>query len=487
MVDMAQSDPSCAAVAAKLRLSWAPAFLNGIGNQVRSFSFGTDNAIGHLDLGQFDDWHELPSACFAAALLTPAAWREVGPIDENFAMYYEDVEWCYRARLLGFKVLAAPKAVIHHAFGGVIGPAGEKIPSGASEGLTPRKLAHAIYGRQRFIARLLKSRYREFLKNYLREDWASYRNYRRLGNRDLAHAYLVGWSRFLNSLPGLLRQRIYLQKRRKISDDDLFSLQSSIPAPLVWNNLPELTWELVTSLYTPLITGERIHLMPEFSTSRGPHLLVICTKACPEIAQLAEELHMLLSGKVDITLAASQPGENEYAGEAAAGFYQRVTYDPGRPAVLPLLVENCDFAIIPGELVSQLPDLEYTHTRLIISLHNDSLRQQGLEEMHRMLHIGDMYHCAPDKYEFWKDALIAKGRGNIPLEFEIKPLANYCLEGGYAPDRSPRPVKNISPPTIPTERVARAIYLWHTQGLWAMIHRTLNHIWWKLTHPQAWK
>ncbi len=487
MVRVAQSDSLCAVVAAKLRLSWAPAFLNGIGNQVRPFSYGTDNAIGHLDLCQFDDWHELPSACFAAALITPAAWKAVGAVDEYFAMYYEDVEWCYRARLLGYKVLAAPQAVIDHAFGGVIGPAGEKIPAGASEGLTPNKLAHAVYGRQRFILKLLKQRYLEFLRSYLREDWAGYRNYRRLGIHDMARAYLTGGSRFLKSLPRLLRQRTAVQKRRKVKDDALFAIQENIPTPLVWNNLPELTWELVTNLYTPLIAGERTRLMPEFTAPRRPHLLVLCTQTCEEPKLLAEQLHQQLASRLDITLAGSQNTRTRLKSISGGGFFQHITYEENRPAVLPLLIENCDIAIIPGELVRTLPDLEYTQTRLVISLHADALRQCDVDEMHRMLSLGDAYVCAAKQREFWVGALTAKGRSDIPVTTERDELVNYCLEGSYAPDRSPRPQRFVPEPAIPTGRVARALYFWRTQGLWAMVRRTLYHLWWKVTHPQSWK
>mgnify|MGYP001093621423 CR=1 FL=1 len=487
MVRVAQSDPLCAAVAAKLRLSWAPAFLNGIGNQVRSYSFGTDNAIGHLDLGQFDHWRELPSACFAAALLTPAAWQAVGPVDEDFAMYYEDVEWCYRARLLGYKVLAAPNALVEHAFGGVIGPAGEKIPAGASEGLTPRKLSHAIYGRQRFIAKLLKPRYLGFLRSYLREDWASYRNYRRLGIRDLARAYPAAWTRLLKSLPGLLRQRASLQKRRQISDDALFALQAQIPDPLVWNNLPELTWELVTNLYTPLMSGERTRLMPEFTAPRRPHLLMICNASCPEAAPLAGQLHQQAENTLDITLATAQPAALEGTLEAGSGVFQQVQYAPDRPAVLALLIENCDVALLPGDLVRALPDLEYTQARLVISLHGEALRQLGLDEMHRMLHLGDAYFCPAEQRDFWLGALAAKGRSHIPLLVEAAQLADYCREGSYAPDRSPRPQRFIPEPVVPTAWVPRAIYFYRTQGLRAVTLRTLNFIWFKLTHPQSWK
>ena len=45
MVSAAQNEPSCAAVAAKLRFLWAPAFLNGLGNYVGAISWGSDSAL----------------------------------------------------------------------------------------------------------------------------------------------------------------------------------------------------------------------------------------------------------------------------------------------------------------------------------------------------------------------------------------------------------------------------------------------------------
>jgi hypothetical protein len=61
LVAVAQSDINIAAVGAKLKFWWAPAFLNGLGNRVDALSWGSDNCLGHLDLGQFDHWEELPS------------------------------------------------------------------------------------------------------------------------------------------------------------------------------------------------------------------------------------------------------------------------------------------------------------------------------------------------------------------------------------------------------------------------------------------
>ncbi len=63
----------CAAVAPKTRFRRAPAFLNGIGNRARLLDWGCDNAIGHLDLGQFDGWRDVPSASLTAMLATRRA------------------------------------------------------------------------------------------------------------------------------------------------------------------------------------------------------------------------------------------------------------------------------------------------------------------------------------------------------------------------------------------------------------------------------
>jgi GT2 family glycosyltransferase len=149
MVAVARAEPMCAAVAPKLYFSWAPGFLNGIGNHVGAFSWATDNGLGHLDLGQFDVWREVPSACFAVALVPRAAWEKVGALDEGLPLYYEDLEWCYRARLFGYTIRAAPHAIIYHVFGA-------RVPSGDERGMSPQKLRNVVYGRLHFAIKLLR-------------------------------------------------------------------------------------------------------------------------------------------------------------------------------------------------------------------------------------------------------------------------------------------------------------------------------------------
>ena len=50
----------------------------------------------------------------AAMVLPDAVVREVGLLDEQFFMYGEDVDWCYRIKSYGWRVVYYPRSVIHH-------------------------------------------------------------------------------------------------------------------------------------------------------------------------------------------------------------------------------------------------------------------------------------------------------------------------------------------------------------------------------------
>jgi len=50
----------------------------------------------------------------ACLLIRRAAWDAVGPLDEGFFMYYEDIDWCYRAGQAGWGVYYTPAARITH-------------------------------------------------------------------------------------------------------------------------------------------------------------------------------------------------------------------------------------------------------------------------------------------------------------------------------------------------------------------------------------
>jgi GT2 family glycosyltransferase len=499
MVGGALSDPACAATGAKLRFWWAPAFLNGLGNQVGPFSWGTDNAIGHLDLGQFDHWQELPSACFAATLINRAAWQAVGPVDEDFPMYYEDVDWCYRARLSGYKILPAPQAIVYHAFGG-------KVPGGQADNLSPSKLRNVVYGRYRFAIKLTGEYLPRFISNYWVEDWTNFGRHLVKLNWKMAAAYLRGWLAVLRGLPELRKSRQALQAQRILTDSDLFAIQRSIPAPLIWHSLPELTWDLIIQHYSPLMISGRTQSMPEYrSASRRPHLLIVSNDivdekmAGPGMRYL--ELARALAGDIDVTLAVPSATSLQIDG------LQIVRYWEERPASLQVLVENSDIALVSTYMVNKFPFLSATHTRLVVDLYDptvlenlhyylnepissqQALNQHGIATTNQLLKLGDYFICGNERQrDFWLGWLTAIGRVN-PLTFQDDASLRNLIDvvGIGFPDRDLRPgerlLRGVHPQIPPEARIV----LWGG-GIWNWLDPlTLIRAWPEVVqkHPEA--
>jgi len=258
MVRIINAHPDCAAVASKLLLSAAPAFINGIGNYVGPISWGTDLGLGHLDLGQFDSLDQVPSACFAAALISAKAYNEIGPFDEGFPLYYEDSEWCYRARIYGYSIPTAPAAVGYHALG-------SRETNGNNSALSPAKIEQVVYGRLRFALKLLSPPYfMYFVFLYLVEDGARMFAYLFTGRWDHLKGTFLAWIKFFRTIKGTYRERKVIQDRRVISDKELFQLHKLIPPVLTWGGSPQLTLDIIRSEYYPCISAGKTRRIPEF-------------------------------------------------------------------------------------------------------------------------------------------------------------------------------------------------------------------------------
>lgn len=53
----------------------------------------------------------------AALMATREVWDKIGLLDEDYKFLYEDVDWCWRARKLGYKLMVVPDAKIVHLGG----------------------------------------------------------------------------------------------------------------------------------------------------------------------------------------------------------------------------------------------------------------------------------------------------------------------------------------------------------------------------------
>lgn len=106
-----------------------------------------------------DDWTHTRSrwvdwAMGAAWLISRAAYQAVGPLDESFFMYAEDVEWCWRARQQGRGVWFEASATVEH-----IGNASGRLAFGSSRDAIALRNTQRLYRsrRGRFAARAYRS------------------------------------------------------------------------------------------------------------------------------------------------------------------------------------------------------------------------------------------------------------------------------------------------------------------------------------------
>lgn len=499
LVQVAESDPTCAAVAGKLKFYWAPGFLNGLGNRVGPMSYGVDNGLGHLDLGQFDDWREVPSACFAAALVSRTAWERVGPLDEQLPMYYEDSEWSYRARLSGYTIRAAPEAVIYHAFGA-------RVHTGEEEDLSARKLRSVTYGRLRFALKLvpfpllLRFLFTYSLEDALRFGMALVRL--KFGN---AAAIFRGRMSIWSDRAEILQARRQVQAGRKLSGSQLFAHQAGLPAPFIWRGLPELTWDLVQSAYLPLFLSGRTRPMPEFEEKREqPRLLIISndvidTKmAGPGMRYL--EIGRALGDGLQVTLA--HPGKTDLQFPEM----RLASYSDQDPAALKGLLESCDVILASPFILNKFPFLLQSTPRLVVDLYDpflfenlhyylnepgelqSELNRQAVDLVNRSARAGDFFICGSQRQrDLWIGVLTANGRVN-PANFSHDPSLKSLIEvvGVGFPGRQP----NHSPVLIgvhPAFPEGTRIVLWGG-GVWDWLDPlTLVRAWPQVfkQHPEA--
>jgi GT2 family glycosyltransferase len=66
------------------------------------------------DDGRFDQPAEAFAVSGSALAARAETWRRIGPFAEQYFAYYEDVDWCWRARLRGMRLLYDPGGTVEH-------------------------------------------------------------------------------------------------------------------------------------------------------------------------------------------------------------------------------------------------------------------------------------------------------------------------------------------------------------------------------------
>jgi hypothetical protein len=82
-----------------------------------TFCLGRIFETVELDSGQYDTSKEIFWGVGGALFVRMTCVKQVGLMDEAFYMHMEEIDWCWRLRLAGYRILSIPDSVVYH-FGG---------------------------------------------------------------------------------------------------------------------------------------------------------------------------------------------------------------------------------------------------------------------------------------------------------------------------------------------------------------------------------
>lgn len=115
--------PDAAVAAAKLLNFYDRDVIDGAGDTYDWTGEAHRRGQGERDVGQYDDARTIFGACAGAAVYRRTALDAVGFFDEGFYAIDEDVDWSFRAQLLGFSCRYVPTAVAYHMGSATLGRA----------------------------------------------------------------------------------------------------------------------------------------------------------------------------------------------------------------------------------------------------------------------------------------------------------------------------------------------------------------------------
>jgi GT2 family glycosyltransferase len=183
--------------------------VNSVGSYLRKDGYAGDCGA---DVPDDDRWSVLRE-CFAAtggALVTTAsALARIGAFERSYFAYYEDTDWCWRARLLGYRIMYDPTSTVRHVRGQT---------SGGAQAARTRYLAER--NRLLTLARCAPLR---IAGREMKRKWS--------GGRDDGVAATVA-----RALPVALAQRARMRPQWVVGCQDVFERWAGVDVPDRWDS-----------------------------------------------------------------------------------------------------------------------------------------------------------------------------------------------------------------------------------------------------------
>ena len=109
-------------LAPKIKLYYQREYIESVGVYIDNNFYLGYNGIGQIDLDQYNKTEDIFGVSFTSAFLKRdyLCQSVIGPIekpvDGSYFLYYEDIDFCYRANLLGHRFKSCPSAICFHRY-----------------------------------------------------------------------------------------------------------------------------------------------------------------------------------------------------------------------------------------------------------------------------------------------------------------------------------------------------------------------------------
>lgn len=121
LVEVAESDPRVGMCQPKMLTMTDASVIDAIGIGITRFGSARQLALGEKDGGRYKQNQEVFGACAGAALYRREMLEQVGLFDEDFFIYFEDVDLSIRARMAEWKTIYVPKCIVYHMHSATFG------------------------------------------------------------------------------------------------------------------------------------------------------------------------------------------------------------------------------------------------------------------------------------------------------------------------------------------------------------------------------
>ena len=127
IIDRMEEDAQIAAMQPKLRSYEQPdhfEYAGAAGGFIDKYGYpfcrGRLFGVVEQDHGQYDTEMEIFWASGAALFVRSSVYHQVGGLDEDFFAHMEEIDFCWRIKNLGYKIMVNPKSVVYHVGGGTL-------------------------------------------------------------------------------------------------------------------------------------------------------------------------------------------------------------------------------------------------------------------------------------------------------------------------------------------------------------------------------